>query len=231
MKDVHSGTQDHVGYAWRRAPKYFDVVTYTGNSTAGRTINHNLGAVPDMIWIKMRSSSAAAIAYTRGWVVTSLHLPNATATNDTTLYLDTNGAEVDQAIMNDTGPTSTVFSVGSDPFVNFLNSTYVAYLFATLAGISKVGTFSHTSGSSTDVDCGFSSGSSFVLVKRTDSTGNWYLWDSARGIVSGNDPYLLMDTNDFPHTTNTDYIDPLSSGFQITSSFTTGSYFFYAIAA
>ena len=222
-------TPNQYGYSWRRAPGFFDVVTYTGNSTAGRTINHNLGAVPDMIWIKMRSSSDAAIAYTRGWVVTSLHLPNATATNDTTVYLNTNAAEVDEAIMNDTGPTSTVFSVSSDPFVNFLNSTYVAFLFATLAGISKVGTFSHTNGSSTDVDCGFSSGSSLVIVKRTDSTGDWYLWDSARGIVSGNDPYFLMNTQD-AEVTNTDFIDPLSSGFQIASGFTTGSYFFYAIA-
>ena len=122
-----------------------------------------------MIWIKLRTSDAGA---TRGWVVTSLHLPNATATNDTTLYLDTNAAEVDEAIMSDTGPTSSVFSVSADYFVNNSTSTYLACLFATLAGISKVGTFSHTNGSSTDVDCGFSSGSSLVIVKRTDSTGD-----------------------------------------------------------
>ena len=218
-------SKENMGYAWRRAPKYFDVVLYDGNGS-NRTINHNLGVVPDMIWIKLRSSTGG---FTRGWVVTSLHLPNATATNDTTLYLDTNAAEVDEAIMNDTGPTSTVFSVSTDAFVNNSSSSYVAYLFANLAGISKVGTFSHTNGSSTDVDCGFSSGSSFVIVKRTDSTGSWYLWDSARGIVSGNDPHFIMDTG--LEVTGTDYIDPLNSGFQIASGFTTGSYFFYAIAA
>jgi len=213
-------------YAWRRAPKFFDVVTYDGNGS-NRTINHNLGVVPDMIWIKIRSSTGG---YTRGWVVTSLHLPNATATNDTTLYLNTNAAEVDEAIMNDTAPTSTVFSVGTDAFVNNSSSSYVAYLFANLAGISKVGTFSHTNGSSTDVDCGFSSGSMMVIVKRTDSTGDWYHWDSVRGIVSGNDPYLLLNTN-ATQVTNTDYIDPLNSGFQMSSSFTTGDYIFYAIAS
>jgi len=227
--DAGSGT-NVIAHMWRRAPGYFDIVPYTGNSTAGRTINHSLGVVPDMIWFKIRESANAAINYARGWVVTSLHLPNATATNDTTLYLDTNGAEVDQAIMNDTGPTSTVFSVGSDPYVNFLNTTYVAYLFANLTGISKIGTFSHTNGSSTDVDCGFSSGSRWVLVKRTDSTGSWYVWDSLRGIVSGNDSYILLDDS-AAQVTNQDYIDPLNSGFQIASGFTTGSYFFYAIAA
>ena len=132
--------------------------------------------------------------------------------------------------MYDVAPTSTVFSVSTDPHVNFTNVDYVAYLFANLAGISKVGTFSHTNGSSTDVDCGFSSGSSFVIVKRTDSSGDWYVWDSARGIVSGNDSYMTLNA-DAAEVTNTDYIDPLNSGFQIASGFTTGSYFFYAIAA
>jgi len=79
------------------------------------------------------------------------------------------------------------------------------------------------------VDCGFSAGSRFVLLKRTDATGDWYIWDSTRGIVSGNDPYLLLNTT-AAEVTNTDYIDPLSSGFTITSSFTAGDYIFYAIA-
>ena len=69
-----------------------------------------------------------------------------------------------------------------------------------------------------------------VIVKRTDSTSDWYVWDSSRGIVSGNDPYLALNSTDNP-VTNTDYIDPLNSGFQIASGFTTGDYIFYAIAA
>ena len=69
-----------------------------------------------------------------------------------------------------------------------------AYLFATLAGVSKVGGVTH-SGSSTDVDCGFSNGARFVMLKRTDALGDWYFWDSVRGIVAGNDPYLLLNTS------------------------------------
>jgi len=227
--DAGSGT-NVIAHMWRRAPGYFDIVPYTGNGSDGRTINHSLGVVPDMIWFKIRESASAAINYARGWVVTSRHLPNATATNDTTLYLNTNAAEVDEAIMYDVAPTSTVFSVSSDPHVNFLNTTYVAYLFATLAGITKIGTFSHTSGSSTDVDCGFSSGSSFVMVKRINTTGDWFVWDSTRGIVSGNDPYVLLNSS-AAEVTNTDFIDPLNSGFQLGSAMADGSYFFYAIAA
>ena len=85
------------------------------------------------------------------------------------------------------------------------------------------------SGSSTDVDCGFSSGARFVLLKRTDATGGWYIWDSVRGIVAGNDPYLLLDTT-AANVTNTDLIDPLASGFQISGDFTDGNYIVYAIA-
>jgi hypothetical protein len=224
-----SSNNTNASYQFKKAPGFLDIVVYSGDGNDNRNITHNLGVVPDMMWMKMRTDTTGS-GFTRGWAVTSLHLPNASVTNDTTLYLNTNAAEADEAILSDTGPTSTVFTVSSDAFVNRNGSTYIAYLFATLAGISKVGTFSHTNGSSTDVDCGFSSGSSFVIVKRTDSTGDWYNWDSVRGIVSGNDPYLLLNSTAIQNSSY-DYIDTLNSGFQMASGFTTGTYFFYAIAA
>ena len=77
------------------------------------------------------------------------------------------------------------------------------------------------------------------MIKRTDNTvsdtAGWYFWDSVRGITSGNDPYLLMNS-DIAEVTNTDYIDPLSSGFTVTSSAPAtlnadgGTYLFLAIA-
>ena len=124
-------------------------------------------------------------------------------------------------------------TLANDRKVNW-NYNYVAYLFATLAGVSKVGTYSGT-GNDVNVDCGFTSGARFVLVKRTDSSGDWYHWDSESGIVAGNDPYLLLNS-DAAQVTNTDYIDPLSSGFTITSGAPSdlntsgGTYFFLAIA-
>ena len=86
-----------------------------------------------------------------------------------------------------------------------------------------------THSGTTNVDCGFTSGSSFVLLKRTDASGGWYVWDSARGIAAGNDPYLFLNDT-AAEVTNTDLIDPLSSGFTITDDFTDGDYIFYAIA-
>ena len=212
-RDNFSAT-GYPSWMWKRAPGYFDVVAYTGNATAGRTVNHNLGVVPEMIWIKGRT------AY--GWVVYHQALGNTKIINlNDTYYAYT------QANFNDTDPTSSVFTLGSIAGTNANNATFIAYLFATLAGVSKVGSVTHSG--TTNVDCGFTSGSSFVLLKRTDASGGWYVWDSARGIVAGNDPYLFLNDT-AAEVTNTDLIDPLSSGFTITDDFTDGDYIFYAIA-
>ena len=88
-------------------------------------------------------------------------------------------------------------------------------LFASLAGISKVGAYVGTGNDLNVTDLG--AAARFVLIKRTDTNSDWYTYDSTRGIVSGNDPYLFLNDNAV-EVTNTDYIDPHSSGFTITSS-------------
>ena len=204
----------NMAWMWKRAKGYFDVVCYTGTGSA-KTEAHSLGIAPDMLWIKNRDAGDSWAVYY--------------GDNTDYLKLDTNAATADNANWwNDTSPTSSVFTVGTDHSVNADGESYIAFIFGTLAGISKVGTVTH-SGSSTDVDCGFASGSRFVMLKRTDATGSWYVWDSVRGIIAGNDPYLLMDTY-AEQITNTDFIDPLSSGFQISGNFQDGDYMFYAIA-
>ena len=206
----------YYAYMWKRAKGYFDVVAYTGTGSA-KTEAHSLGAAPEMMWVKSRSNAVTWRVYHTGIGEThSLFLDDVTAKSD------------DDTIWNDTAPTSSVFTVGADNSVNNNNYTYVAFLFATLAGVSKVGSVTH-SGSSTDVDCGFSAGARFVLLRRHDDEGNWYVWDSVRGIVAGNDPYFLLDVVT-AQVTNTDLIDPLASGFQISGDFTDGDYIFYAIA-
>ena len=210
----NQASENYVSYNWKRAPGYFDVVAYTGTGSAG-THGHNLGVAPEMIWVKSRAGSGNWFVYHSALGATKGVYLNDTGTGATSSFF-----------WNDTAPTASVFSLGAS-----LNqaSSHIAYLFATLAGVSKVGSVSH-SGSSTDVDCGFSSGASLVMLKRTDANGDWFWWNSARGIVSGNDPYLLLNSN-AAEVTNTDLIDPLSSGFTITDDFTDGTYLFYAIAA
>jgi hypothetical protein len=82
--------------------------------------------------------------------------------------------------------------------------------------IIRCGNYTGT-GTTQSINCGFTTGARFVMIKRTDSTGDWYVWDTARGIVSGNDPYWLINST-AAEVTGTDYIDPLSSGFQISST-------------
>jgi hypothetical protein len=133
------------------------------------------------------------------------------------MYLNTTGAADTSAgrgaYWNSTNPTASVFSVGQDGDVNNSGDTYVNYLFATCAGVSKV--FSYTgNGSSQTINCGFTGGARFVLIKRTDSTGDWYVWDTARGIVAGNDPHLSLNTTAAEVTSN-DTIDTDSTGFVV----------------
>ena len=210
-------TTDSNQYAWmwRIAKGYFDIKHYRGTGS-NRTILHSLGVTPEMIWVKSMTSAHAWYVYF----------------GDNTDYLKLNTAHQafdDNTIWNDTSPTSTTFSIGTESEVNTNGEQYIALLFATVTKISKIGTFSHTNGSTTDVPCNFLGQSQFVMVKRTDSSGSWYIWDRTRGIVAGNDPYVLLDSN-LPSVDNTDYIDPLTGGFQMSATFATGSYFFYALS-
>jgi hypothetical protein len=184
----------------RRAPGFFDVVCYTGNGSA-RTITHNLGATPELMIVKSRSSSSYV------WAVY-----NSSVGATKYLRLNSNiGSATESNIWNDTAPTSSVFTVGTGATVNENSGTYVAYLFASLTGVSKVGSYTGN-GSSQTINCGFTAGARFVLIKRSDGNGDWVVFDSARGIVAGNDPYLELNTTD-AEVTDKDAVDTDNSGF------------------
>ncbi|MDC3229587.1 hypothetical protein OAU05_00545 [bacterium] len=214
-----------IGYGFKRATGFMDAVAYTGDKVLGRTVDHNLKVSPELIIIKRRTGQADqwSVGHTDlGWLTRiSLNSSNAAQSSNNVYW-------------NSTAPTSTQFTIGSLGSMNETGESFISYLFATLAGVSKVGSYTGT-GSDLNVDCGFSAGARFILIKRTDSTGDWYTYDSARGIVAGNDPYLLLNST-AAEVTNTDYIDPLSSGFTVTSSAPAGlnasggSYIFLAIA-
>jgi hypothetical protein len=201
---TNSSPITYVDWFFRRAPGFFDEVCYTGTGS-NTTQPHNLGVVPELMIVKRRNVSAA-------WQVYSSAIANTEY-----LVLNTTAAKATGATRwNSTTPTSSVFSIGTDATVNASGGTYVAYLFATVAGVSKVGSYTGT-GTTLQVNCGFTGGARFVLIKRTDSTGDWYVWDSARGIVAGNDPYLLLNST-AAEVTGTDYVDTYSAGFEISST-------------
>jgi hypothetical protein len=216
--DGYSNTSgDFVNYSWKRAPSFFDIVAYTGTGSS-QSINHNLGVAPEMMWVKRRDTSAA------DWAVYHSALGNTKQ-----LVLNTTAPEGTVAYWNNTTPTETNFTLGAAARVNNSGSNFIAYLFASLDGVSKVGSITGT-GSDQTIDCGFSSGARFVLTKRTDSTGDWWLNDAERGIVVGNEPLLRL--NNTQAEQNTNVIDPHSSGFIAKGSVfvSGGSYIFYAIA-
>jgi len=220
---------NYINWNFGRAPGFFDVVCYQGNSTANRQVSHNLTVAPELIIVKKRNGADL-------WTV---YNPRTVATNNV-LYLNQNGGLTSNAAVlfgNGTSvvaPTATNFTLGAFTYVNDSANTYIAYLFATVAGVSKVGSYTGT-GTTLTIDCGFTAGSRFVMIKRTDSTGDWYVWDSARGIVAGNDPYLLLNST-AAEVTNTDYVDTANSGFEISSTAPAGinanggTYIFLAIA-
>jgi len=185
---------------FRRATGFMDVVCYTGTGSL-TGVPHNLGVTPELKIIKRRDSSA-------DWIVGGSVLGE-----DSRLFLNLTDAVATSTNYWDGGnDSSTVFSVrNTNTASDSSGGTYVAYLFATLAGVSKV--FSYTgNGSSQTINCAFTAGARFVMIKRTDSTGDWYVWDTARGIVSGNDPHLSLNTTAAEVTSN-DSIDPDNSGF------------------
>ena len=210
------------GLMWARARGYFDVVCYDG-SNSNRTFNHSLGVAHEMIWVKKRSD-------TRRWRVfipalsgiLKLNEDGAMTTNDAKSYFGDNN--------NIISPTATQFTVTEGVGdVNYSGDTYIAYLFATVANVSKVGSF--TQSGATNVACGFTGSTpALIILKRTDDTGDWYLFDSTRGIVAGNDKSKYLNTN-AAQITNADVVDPYSGGFATTSSLTNGDYLFYAIAS
>ena len=226
--DYMNGVQNNTGsssdqYGWmlKRAPGVLDVVTYVGQGQ-NYQISHNLNAVPQLIIVKQRDA-------TRSWAVYSA----ATGTGKF-LKLEGNDAAITQSGIFDTAPTSSTFTVATNTYVNASGGDYIAYLFGNANGISKVGSYTGT-GSTIDVDCGFTNGARFVLIKRWDSPGNWILFDSLRGIVSGNDPFLALNIND-AQDSNYDAISPYGAGFVITATGPSdvntsgGSYLFLAIS-
>jgi hypothetical protein len=213
---------NYVNYLIKRAPSVFDIVCYTGTGSA-QALTHNLGAVPELMIVKQRTAGTGP-----SWFVYSV----STGNNKYLILNDTPAAAIFSGIWNDTTPTSTQFTIGY--YTSQSAQTYVAYLFATAAGVSKVGSYTGN-GTTQTINCGFTNGARFVLIKRTDSTGDWYVYDTARGMTTLTDPYLLMNTTGAEVAT-LGSVTSVSTGFALNSAILAainasgGTYIFLAIA-
>ena len=194
----NASTAFYVDYAFRRAPGFFDVVCYTGTGSA-TTVAHNLGVAPELMIVKARTTTSSI-----EWYVF-----HSTLGTSGFIQLNSTGANIVTPGFWSSTPTASGFTPCNYQFDNAVS--YVAYLFATCPGVSKVGSYTGN-GSSQTINCGFTTGARFILIKRTDSAGDWYVWDSARGIVASNDPHLSLNTTALEVSTD-DSVDPDNSGF------------------
>ena len=173
------------GLMWKRHAG-LDVVTYTGNNST-KVVNHSLGRVPEMIWIKARNDAQNWLAYHKG-------LNGGTTPWNYHIMLNSDAAEGAYSFINQ--PTTTDFTVTSGWQANGKN--YAAMLFASVDGISKCGYYTGDGSSSMNIECGFTP--RFVIMKRINTTGNWVTYDTTRGWSGDNsgadaDKMLKLDTN------------------------------------
>ena len=237
---VNASGTTYAAWTFMEHEDFFDMVTYTGNGS-NQNISHGLSTAPGMIIIKGRASGE-----TRDWIV--WHKGSGSTTQG---YLTLGGsdygrigANTSSSTWNNTAPTSSVFTVGGlvtgapRISVNESGETYDAYLFGDATGVINSGSVSHTYGSTTAVDCGFENGIDFLLIKSTDadsSSGDpdfkqrWNVFDTTRGLTSGNDVSTDWSFNVNP-VSSVDRVDSASNGFVLQSGMTTGNYVYTAIA-
>lgn len=201
--DNPAGSPLNVWWEFQRAPGFFDEICFSG-SGANKTEAHNLGKAPELWLVKSRSGATQ-------WVFGSSLL----AANEKIVMPSPNGRVTDATVWNSTYPTASVLSLGTSSTTNASGQTFVGYMWATVAGVSKVGMYTGN-GSSQTINCGFTGGARFVMIIRaTASTAqDIYIWDSARGIVAGNDPRLSLNTTG-AEVTSLDTIDTAASGFVV----------------
>ena len=208
----------------------FSIVTYTGTGSTA-TVGHGLGAKPDVYIVKTRSEAQEWMGYFNG-----------TASDPETdgLRLDTTDAITDAATFwNDTAPTSSVFTVNTSVNVNKSSATYVAYCFTPIQGYSKFGSYNGNGNADGPfIYTGFKP--AWVMTKRTDTTGNWYIYDSTRNGSSGpdsNQVHKILYANDISAEldNNTRGMDMNANGFKIRNTLndtnnSSGTYIYMAFA-
>jgi len=203
---VNKSPKTYINWMFGRAPSFFDEVCYTGTGST-LTLNHNLGVVPELMIGKSRSAAGT------NWAVYT------TSQGTNSCYLNRDIAFGNNSDWS-TAPTATQFTVPSGADLNISSQTQVMYLFATCAGVSKVGSYTGN-GSTQTINCGFTGGARFVLLKATSTTGNWMVYDTARGMTTLTDPFLSLNSTS-AETATLGACTTVSTGFAVNESILAG---------
>ena len=203
---INENSETYVAWNWKEdTTAGFDIVTYTGAS-GDQTFAHSLGVAPEWYLVKERGN-------VNSWVVNHIGLANQT---NAYLLLNTNDAAGTDSWFNSTAPSSSVVHANDgDSPTNRNGGTYVMYLWRSVKGFSKFGSF--TGNANTDgpfVYTGFRP--AWVLIKNSSANGeNWNLFDNKRNGFNGSGEALRPNTNEAEYDRNVDF---LANGFKVRDS-------------
>ena len=207
----------------------FSIVSYTGTGSVAN-VGHGLGVTPACFITKCRSNA-----------VTSWGMYHQSVGN--TAFMELNGTAAKQtniAYFNNTSPTSSVFTIGTDTINNGNGYTFIAYCFAEVKGFSKFG--SYTGNGSSDGTFVYTGFKPAFLLAKSSSTANrqWYIVDNKRSTSDGNNvlnkTLAPNQSNDESWWGTNNYVDFVSNGFKFRDSYdgfneSGGTYIYMAFAS
>jgi hypothetical protein len=229
---VNTNTEKYVGWQWKtdgtsgssntdgtnitstvsaNTTAGFSVVKYPGSGTASDTVGHGLGVTPELIMVRNLSEVSS-------WCVTHVSL-----STDKVLRLEGNNAEGDigDGELDSPPNSSSVFGFNNGTsgtplkVVNESGDDYIAYVAAGVEGFSKFGSYTGNGDADGPFNwCGFRP--AWLIIKRTDGTGEWYTMDDQRDTYNNMDHYLRADTTNAEGVDATSIsVDFLSNGFKM----------------
>ena len=187
----------------------FSIIKYVGNGTSGHTIPHNLGAVPKMIIAKNLDQADDWAVYHNG-----IGAGNYLKLNES------DGSASAAQVWNDTTPSDSVFSVGSNHQTNATDEDYIAYCFADIDQYCKAGSYiGNSNADGTYVHLNFRP--AWVMIKEAGASGFWMITDNK--VYPNNDgntrSLAANDTGSETTISNRgNEVDFLSNGFKIRAS-------------
>jgi hypothetical protein len=200
----------------------FSIVTYTGTGSAA-TVGHGLNAAPEMVIVKDKSGTGGY-----GWRVYHKSLSSGYV-----LYLNNTNAQTSESSAFTSAPTSTVVNLGTSGGTNSTED-FVMYAFAPVEGYSAFG--SYTGNGSTDGPFVYTGHRvKYLMVKRTDSTGDWFILDGAREPYNYVSRQLGANNSGAESGPDVYNVDFTSNGFKIRNSVagfnaSSGSYVYMSFA-
>ena len=199
-----SVTGSAVSWTFRKAAKFHDVITYAGNSNNNRKIPHDLTIVPGMVIVRNLATSQWAVQ----------HIDRSGTDH---LFLDTNVASATGiTYWNNTDADADEVTLGTDSDVNATGSNYVMYVFAhdsEASGVIQCAGYTGTGVSPGPIqELNWDESLQFVMIRRTNGTGNWLMFDTTRGIAVGDDARLRADLDGTESLS--DFVELTATGFR-----------------